>query len=209
MFPLLGLQPLGKVHRLLDSSFVGSWNGMERVGEDIVVIGVDFAHGHDCLVHLVLNDFVIGELFPQNCHLGLESAHLVFVVGFGLIELSFEKIELLSEHVIFMLMDVEVGKSLLINAVDSFKFFRLDFELYSGLSKVSIKLPLEVSGVNHELIVLFRFLLELSRNRVEFDILFIDGLLQESDLFFINIDQIVFSHFQLMAMLVLELLKLA
>lgn len=137
---------------------------MKCVSENVVFVGTDFTHGHDGLIHLVFYDFIIGQLFSQDSNLSLESTHLILVVRLGFIKLSLEHIEFLPQHIILVFMNVEIGKSLLVDAIDPLKLFRLDFELNSGLSKIAVKLPLEIPMVNHHLIVLPCFLLELSRD---------------------------------------------
>lgn len=76
-----------------------------------------------------------------------------------------------------MFMNIEISQSLLIDTVDSLKLLGFNFELYSRLSEIAIKLSLEISCVNHELIILFSFLLQLSLYGFQLDLSFIDGLL--------------------------------
>ncbi len=135
---------------------------MKCVGENAVVVGVDFSHGHDRFVHLLFDDFVVGQLLSQHSHCRLKSAHFIFIVCFGLVKFTLQDIQLFSQHVIFMFVDIEICQSLLVNAVDSFEFFGLDSELNSGLGQIPIKLSLEISLVNHHLIVLSGFLFQLS-----------------------------------------------
>jgi hypothetical protein len=52
-------------------------------------------------------------------------------------------------------MCVEISKSLLIDIVNSLKLLCPNFELNSSLGKVRIEFSLEISGIYHELLVLF------------------------------------------------------
>lgn len=63
--------------------------------------------------------------------------------------------------------------------------------------------------IYHHLIVIFGFLFELSGNGLELDFLLINRLFEESDLLFINVHKVVFGHFELMTMLILELFELS
>lgn len=93
--------------------------------------------------------------------MGFEATHFVFVVSLGLVKLSFEDVKLLSKHVILMFVNVEVSQRFLINTIDSVEFLSFDFELNSGLGEVSIEFSLEVSIINHHLVVVSGFLFEL------------------------------------------------
>ena len=59
MFSLFGLESLSEVHSLLYSAFVSCRDRMKSVGKNAVVVGVDFAHGHNGFVHFLLNDFIV------------------------------------------------------------------------------------------------------------------------------------------------------
>lgn len=123
MLSLLGLKSLCQVHGLLNSSLVCSRNRVNGVGKDVIVIRADFSHGHDGFIHLSFDDIIIGQLFSENSNLSFETTHFVFIIGFCLIELAFEKVEFFSEHVILVFVDIKVSKCLLVDTVDSLKFF--------------------------------------------------------------------------------------
>ncbi len=141
--------------------------------------------------------------------MSFKSTHLIFIVCLGFVELSFQDIEFFSKHIVLMFMNIKISKCLLINAIDSFQLLRLDFELNSCLSQITIKFSLEISGIDHKLIVFFGFLFERSWNRFQFDLFLINWLFEESYLFFVNINEIVLSHLQLMSMFIFQLLKLS
>ncbi len=122
---------------------------MYGISKNVVFIRVYSTHCHNCLIHLLFDNLVIRQLFSQDCNLSFETTHFVFVVRFGLIKLSFDNIELLSEHVILVLVHIQVGQCFLINTVYSFQLFRFNFELNTVLGKVTIKFPVEISNVNH------------------------------------------------------------
>lgn len=52
-------------------------------------------------------------------------------------------------------MSVEISKSLLVDIVNSLQLLRPNFQLNSSLGKIRIKFSLEISGIDHELLMLF------------------------------------------------------
>lgn len=62
MFSLLSLESLSKIHSLLYSAFVGCRDRMESVCKNVIIVGVDFAHGHNGFVHFLLNDLIVCQL---------------------------------------------------------------------------------------------------------------------------------------------------
>lgn len=60
-----------------------------------------------------------------------------------------------------MLMDIEITQRLMIHTIDPLQLLSFDLELYPRLSHIPIKPPLEVSRVDHQLIILLRLLLQL------------------------------------------------
>lgn len=81
---------------------------MDGIGEYGWIVGVDFAHRHNSLVHLLLYDIIISQLFPQHSHLSLQPTHLILTISLCLVELPFEQIEFLPQHIILMLMNIEI-----------------------------------------------------------------------------------------------------
>ena len=72
MLALFGLEALCKAECLLYASFAGGGDGIESVCVDGVIVGAQFGQRKDSFIHFPLDDFIIRQLFPQDCHLCLE-----------------------------------------------------------------------------------------------------------------------------------------
>jgi hypothetical protein len=55
---------------------------------------------------------------------------------------------------------IQVSQSFLVDVVDSLELFGPNFELDAGLDQIAVKLSLEVSAVDHQLLVFPSFLPE-------------------------------------------------
>ena len=51
-------------------------------------------------------------------------------------------------------MSIKVSECFLVHAINPVELFAPNLELYAGFSKVSVKLTVELSGINHQLLML-------------------------------------------------------
>ncbi len=68
----------------------------------------------------------------------------------------------------------------MIYIIYSFKLFGPNFELYSCLRKISIEFSLEISRIDHQLFILFCLLSQIPLRYLEFELFFLNSLLQKS-----------------------------
>ena len=64
---------------------------------------------------------------------------------------------------------------------------------------------MEISGVDHQLLVFLVLFSEISLGDFQPDILLFDAFFQESNLFLVYVHQVILGHLQLMVMLFLQL----
>lgn len=94
-------------------------------------------------------------------------------------------------------MSFQIAQCLLVNIVDSIELFRLDSERHSRLGHICLDLPLECPIVNECLFQFPRLLPQFHIHALQPYVFLLDCLLEETQLFFINANEVVFGCLQL------------